>query len=176
LDVNAAARAGFHRLFMENQRRVFGCILSLLPRMADAEEVFQDACVIILSKADQFSPGTDFARWACQIARFEVYNYRRRGKSMNLWMNDSLVEELAETRLAESAWLEDRYTALRECLQRLRPADRSLIEARYVGKTTSRGLAQRLGMPENTVYKALGRIRRALGMCVDRRIAGEENQ
>ena len=34
--------------------------------------------MVILGKAAQFAAGTDFFRWACQIAKYEVYNYRRR--------------------------------------------------------------------------------------------------
>ncbi len=164
----------FHRLFMENQRRLFGYILTLLPDIAHAEEVFQNACVIILSKADQFASDEDFVRWGCQVAKLEVYNYRRRRQTERVRFSDAVLESLAKRQLSSGGRLEAREQALRSCLERLRVEDRRLISARYAGKTTSRALAQELGMLENTVYKALGRIRRTLRMCVDKRLAQEE--
>jgi RNA polymerase sigma-70 factor, ECF subfamily len=173
-NAHSAQSGGFHRLFLSNQRRLFGYILTLLPRMEEAEEVLQDASVIILSKAADFRPGTDFLCWACQIAKFEVFNYRRRHQGERLRMTDAALDAVADRRLAEREHLETRHRALWECLERLPPRDRSLIEARYAEKTTSRALAVKLGMIENTVYKALGRIRRALRVCIERKVAQED--
>jgi RNA polymerase sigma-70 factor, ECF subfamily len=163
----------FHRLFLENQQQLFSYVLALLPCMQQAEEVFQNACVIILSKADQFEPGTEFLRWACQIAKFEVYNFRRRSSSGNLTLSSSVLEMLAEREPPLGSHSETRQRALRRCLDSLSTSDRRLIEARYAESASSRELAKKLSLQENTVYKALGRIRRALRRCVDARIAQE---
>jgi RNA polymerase sigma-70 factor, ECF subfamily len=163
----------FHRLFVENQRRVFGYAVTLLPEIAAAEEVFQNACVVMLSKAEQFRPGTDFVRWACQIVKLEVYNYRRRQQANRVRFSDALLESLAQRQLASGGQSDVRRAALHQCLNTLRADDRRLIEARYAGRATSRGLAREFGMLENTVYKALGRIRRALRLCVSKKMAQE---
>src|ERR1700731_4246085 len=92
LDCLGMESTQFHRLFLENQRRVFGFVLTMLPRFADAEEVFQNACVVILSKAAEFGPGTDFAAWACQIARFEAFAYRRRQQVERQRFSGALVD------------------------------------------------------------------------------------
>ncbi len=51
--------------------------------------------------------------------------------------------------------LEPRRTALRDCLQKLRPEDRRLVQVRYADNCNTRGLAEKLHMQENTAYKAL---------------------
>ncbi|MGO9114362.1 MAG: sigma-70 family RNA polymerase sigma factor [Thermoguttaceae bacterium] len=165
----------FHRLFLENQRRLFGFVLTFLPRIDQAEEVFQNVCVILLDKFDQFEPDTSFIRWACQIARYEVLSFRRQCQRKHCSLSEAEIELLAERQLDMGPQLESRQTALRHCLKRLRLEDRRLIEARYAGNTNSRALAESLQMCENTVYKALGRIRRALRRCVDAKVAQEDH-
>jgi RNA polymerase sigma-70 factor, ECF subfamily len=165
----------FHRLFVQNQRRIFGHILTLLPRLADAEEVFRQSCVVILSKADQFLPGTDFVRWACQIAQYEVYNYRRRKSSERLRFDHALLEKIAARRLEKADRLEAEATALRGCVEKLSASDRRTIEERYRRKITLQALAVESGRSVNTVYKAVQRIRRALRQCVENAIARQNH-
>ena len=148
-------RSEFHRLFIENQRRLFGFVLTLLPRIDEAEEVFQNICVVLLGKFDAFEPGTSFIRWACQIAKFEVLSYRRRTRRDHCIFNECEIELLAERRLEMEPELEPRRTALRDCLQKLRPEDRRLVQVRYADNCNTRGLAEKLHMQENTAYKAL---------------------
>jgi RNA polymerase sigma-70 factor (ECF subfamily) len=169
-------RSEFHRLFVENQRRLFGFVLTLLPRIDEAEEVFQNICVVLLGKFDAFEPGTSFIRWACQIAKYEVLNYRRRSRRDHLVFTENEVELLAERRLELEPELDSRRTALRQCLQKLRPEDRRLVQARYAGNCNARVAAERLHMQENTVYKALQRIRRALRRCIDATLARERGE
>jgi RNA polymerase sigma-70 factor (ECF subfamily) len=168
------AQVEFQRLFLENQRRVFGYILTLVPSLDDAREIFQNVCVVIFSKSGQFAAGTDFAKWACQIAHFEVFNYRRRRQKEGAWLSSDVLEALAAKRLEAAGELEARQAALQSCLGKMRPKDRELIETRYRRNLTSRNLAAELGRPADTVYKALRRIRRALYQCIERTLAREE--
>jgi RNA polymerase sigma-70 factor, ECF subfamily len=163
----------FHRLFMQSQRRIFGHILTLLPRMADAEDVFQQTCVILLGKAAQFTPGTDFVRWACQIAQYEVYNYRRRQQAERLHFNDGLLDKIAARRLESRDALDAELDAMHKCVDKLPASDRQLIQEQYRRRVTSRALAAELGRPINTVYKAIQRIRRGLRECIERAILRE---
>ncbi len=47
----------FMRLFLENERRIFGFILTLLPHWADAEDVFQETAGVLWNKFDDFQSG-----------------------------------------------------------------------------------------------------------------------
>jgi RNA polymerase sigma-70 factor, ECF subfamily len=160
-------REEFHQLFIENQHRVFAYILTVLPRVDDAREVFQSTCLILLNKADQFEPGTSFVKWACQIAHFEVCNYRRRRQREFLVIEDQVLESLLAKQLAQLEQIGNRQEALRLCLDRLPSQDRQLIDARYQRNITARQLARELGRPEDTVYKALRRIRSRLQQCIE---------
>ena len=168
------ADADFHDLFVENQRRVFGYILTLLPKLDDAKEVFQATSVVIFKKADQFVQGTDFAKWACQIAHFEVCNYRRKRHKEFLVLDTEVLESIAAKQAAGVENVDYRQAALRQCLGKLNADDRQLIEARYRRNVTARQLAAEMSRPADNVYKALQRIRRRLQQCIERTLAAEE--
>ena len=42
----------------------------------DAEDVLQEANLVLWRKFDQYQEGTNFFAWACQIIRYEVLKYQ----------------------------------------------------------------------------------------------------
>lgn len=172
----STAEYEFHDLFMKNQRRIFGYILTLLPRLDDANEVFQSTSVVIFRKADQFVQGTEFAKWACQIAHFEVCNYRRKRHAKLLVLDTEVLDSLAAKQMASAAADNRRQAALQSCLSKLRKSDRQLIEERYRRNVTARQLAAEMSRPADSVYKALRRIRGRLQQCIDRTLGSEDHR
>jgi hypothetical protein len=64
--------------------------------------------------------------------------------------------------------------ALEECLKKLPEADRVLLDRRYVEEdSTLQELAEESGQTANVLYKALGRIRRQLLECINRKLASD---
>ena len=165
----------FVRLFVKNQRRISAFITTLLPNSADAEDVLQETSVISWQKFHEFQPGTNFASWACSIARFEVLKFRRQQRPAQLIFSDTLLEELANRQLEEIDEFDVRYTALAICMEKQRPVDRELFCRYYQSDNTAKQVAEQLDRPVNTVYKALNRIRRALHECISRYIAREKH-
>jgi len=165
--------AEFLRCYTQNYHRIFGFILTLLPNTADAEEVLQETSIVLWNKFDTFEQGTDFVRWACAVAQRMTLKYRRERKKGPLLLGEEMLQEIASVRLESSDLLEQRRGILAGCMKKLSDPDRKLIQQQYAEKMTSRKLAVRLGRPENTVYKALSRIRRQLMECVDRVIRVE---
>lgn len=162
----------FVALFAEHREELFRFILSILPHQADAEDIFQRTSVVLWRKFGNFTPGTNFFRWAARVAQLEVLDYcKKRGRERVGFWSTELVEAIADTREAEEGWLADQRYALTDCLSRLRPRDRELVELRYTTKTTSKALAESLGKPAVTVYKNLTRIRRWLSECIERKLA-----
>jgi RNA polymerase sigma-70 factor (ECF subfamily) len=166
----------FMRLFVENQRRVHAFIATLLPNLADAEDVLQETSVTAWRKFSEFQVGTDFVRWACTIARLEVLKYRRQQKPGRLLFSDAMVENLADHQINQSETLEGWNQALADCMAKLRAVDRELFLRCSTSDATARQVADQLGRPANTVYKAIARIRKALVECVQRAVAREERK
>lgn len=166
----------FVQLFTHHQRRLFLYILSQVANSIDAEEILQEANVVIWSKSAQFREGTNFLAWVSQIANFEVMKYRARRKRNRLYFSDEFLETVSKEALERSDEFEQRRVALVECLAKLRSKDRDLIEQRYAPGERGKRLAEQLGRPANSVYQTLGRIRRVLMECIQRRITEETSK
>lgn len=168
---SAAPGPEFVQLFTHYQRRLFLYILSQIPNPIEAEEVQQETNVVIWSKFAQFRPGTNFLAWVSQIANFEVMKYRSRRKRDRMQFSDEFLETVSRESLERSDELEDRRKALIECIEKLRPRDRELIQQRYAPGEKGKHLAEQIGRPANSVYQSLGRIRRSLMDCIQRRLS-----
>ena len=122
----------------------------------------------------RFQLGTSFVKWTSVIALNQVRKFRRNQHRRPAILSDGVVEMLATEAVERSDLLDARRSALHHCIDRLREPDRDLVRQCYSGAyATLRDAAERLGKPTNTVYKAMGRIRRTLHDCINRTLAGE---
>ncbi|MEY2725248.1 MAG: hypothetical protein RLZZ458_1115 [Planctomycetota bacterium] len=161
----------FVRLFTTAQRALYLSILPLVHSPADAEEVLQEANIVILSKWSQFTPGSNFLAWCRAIARLEVFRFRRRNFHRVQLMDDDVMQLIADKIEEEPIDTERDRKILLECLGKLREQDRDLIRRRYAAGASGDQVAHQLGRPANSVYQSLGRIRRMLLECIRRRLA-----
>lgn len=171
--VRAVPDAEFVELFTKHQRRLFLLILTQIPDPIEAEEILQNVNVIIWKKCGQFLPGTNFLAWAATIAHFEVLKYRSQRARERLVFSEEFLANVAQEVAERSDELERRRLALKDCIEKLRSDDRTLIEQRYAPGETGKHLAERIGRPSNSVYQSLGRIRRTLWECIERRLSAE---
>jgi RNA polymerase sigma-70 factor, ECF subfamily len=164
----------FVALFALHNRGIYKYILTLLANSDSTQEVFQETSVVLWHKFDEFQPGTSFLAWACRVAYFEVLKHRQSYRRDRLRFNDDLLHTLAEERSTGEGMLQVRRRALPDCMEKLPPNDRELIEQRYAGDETILQIAERTGRPSNTLYKALERIRRTLMKCIEEEMANKE--
>lgn len=165
----------FVQLFSRNQRRLFLHILALVGNPDDAEEILQETNVVIWSKYSQFKLGTNFVAWAFTIAKFEVLVFRDKRRTSKLRFSDDLINVIADESEQTQDDLDMRRTALQECLKKLRPQDRELIELRYEPGNRGNTVADTIGRPTNSVYQSFSRIRKTLFECVTRRLATDKS-
>jgi len=164
----------FAQLLATCQRPVFLYALGLLHNATDAEEVLQETNVVLWRKFSQFQAGTDFVRWACRIAYYEVLKFRERKPRPERVLSNEFIETLAvET---ERSWdqLDDRRVALSGCLAQLAPRDRQLVLRRYQPGATTRGVAEALRRSVQGTRRSLHRIRMDLLSCIQRTLDAEE--
>jgi RNA polymerase sigma-70 factor (ECF subfamily) len=158
------------------QQRLAGFVRALLPNPTDADEVLQETNIVIWQKIDQFDPerpGSDFLSWAFRIAALQAKSYRRR-QARRPGFSDELMEELTVAAIGEQPMLEARRDALRVCMQALPGEERVLVEQCYAPGARIYEVAKTLTRTPTSVYRSLRRIRRALSVCVQRRLAGAE--
>ena len=155
--------------FRSISAELFKFIFLLAPDHAEAEDVLQETSVILWRKFGEFQSGTDFFRWAAQIARNVVRDFRKKAaRDRHQFWNADVIESIAETRLSDNDSLMQQRTLLAGCVRTLMPADRELMRRCFGRNRTIKAAAERLGRPVNTVYKALNRIRRILMACVEK--------
>ena len=68
----------FLGLYGSHDRRLYLYTLTLLPRPVHAEEVLQEANLVLWRRFDEYQCGTNFFAWACQIIRYKVLKFRER--------------------------------------------------------------------------------------------------
>lgn len=161
-------------LLQLHQQRILGYIYALLHNLADAEDVYQQTSLILWRKFDAFDPESDFYRWACKVAHFEVLNFLRAKKCSHVHFSESFLEELAAIELpSDDTALRQRHEALTNCIERLPERDRRLIDLCYGGEQTFKQVAEQLGRSVQGVYNSLGRVRGILFDCIHRILAAE---
>src|SRR5205807_8687623 len=129
----------FLRLFLQNERRLYAYILTLLPHRADVDDVLQDASLVMWDKFDERQPPDDFAAWGCRIAYFKVLDFYKKSQRSRVRFSQPMLERLAETVVEQSSTLglDERREALTGCIEKLQPKDRDLLTRRFApGATT----------------------------------------
>src|SRR5262249_57400719 len=109
----------FVRLLGQNQRRLFLYVMNLVPNWTDAEEVIQEANLVLWREFGQFQPGTNFLAWACKVAFHQVLAWRKRKQRDRLEFSEAFLEAVAAEASAAADVLEERSTALAGCIAKL---------------------------------------------------------
>ncbi len=162
------------RLFSQHQRWLYGYLTALTGNAADADDVFQEVCVVMWQQHGKFEVGSHFVSWLSVIAYHQVQKFWRERKRNRNFLCDDVIKQIAESVPEDAELSESRRQALGKCLQKLTDNDRQLVQHRYSDrKTTSKAAAAELGRPAASVYKALNRIRKTLFECVSQKLNAE---
>lgn len=158
----------FVRLMTEHQGRLFAYIFSLIGDPDAANDVLQEANIVLWRDAKEFRPGSNFKAWAFRVAHFQVMTWRQRQIRDRLVFEDDMMEVLAFAARDTDAAFDVRQERLNGCLAKLQPAHREMIRLRYAEGTALESIARERGMTANAVMQALFRIRQSLMLCVAR--------
>ena len=163
----------FATLLATCQRQVFLYVMGLLHHAADAEEVLQETNLVLWRKFHEYQPGTEFGRWACSVAYYEVLKLREKKMRHGRIFSDEFIDSLAAAGPPPTDELESRREALQGCLAKLSQEDRQLVLSRYQPAANTRSVAGVLGRSAQGTRRALHRIRTALLVCIERTLSRE---
>lgn len=152
-------------------------VQSLMPGDSSAHDVMQQANATLWKKRRDFELGTNFRAWAFSVARYEVLNYRKqqaRDARLGLVFSDELQEVMTEELSQEADDLSLRQDVLRDCLEKLRPADKELILSRYFKDETLQTFAEQVGRSVGGLKVTLHRLRSSLQTCIEKNLPAEE--
>ena len=158
----------FAEQLQEVQYRLTAYIFALLRNWEDTQEVYQQTCVTLWRKFDEFEGRSSFATWACGVARLTVKDYLKRQHRyrarFSQAMEDQLVSAIADIPSDEE---EARQAALEGCIEKLSPKDRQLVRDCYGGQHSVAAVAAELGRSTRGLYGTLRKLRERLLRCVN---------
>lgn len=173
---NAPDHESFVRALTRHERVIRAYIRgSGISRPEDVDEIAQEVSLIAWQKFDQLENVEDFARWACVIARYRVLEFRRNRFRDRLVLNEQVFDLLVDEAMNEIDTHEARLTHLEDCLDKLPPAGRKLVQAAYEPGTSIDKLAPSAGKNANALYQQLWRLRKLLRDCVENAIKHDPN-
>lgn len=160
--------AEFLQLLTRQEMRLRSLSLSLVPHWADAEEVLQQAFLVMWKKFDTFDRNASFFSWSTTIVVLTAKDFRKRQRNSIVQFNDEFYDLVADETDESADELSEREAVLSECFKKLKPRHRELINQRYEQRFSGEQIAALMNTSVDAVYQALARIRKALFDCVTR--------
>jgi len=165
----------FVRLFSQHERGLYGYILSLVPNIAEADEVSQETNLLLWKEFNRSDPIRDFGAWARTIAYYQVLAYRKAASRERLQFDTELLDVLADRAAARWDELVARQSCLMDCLSQLSAIKQQIIRLYYRFDMTAKAIAEQLGRRVASVEKTLVRSRLALHDCIETAMRREEH-
>ena len=172
MDSSDAKRDRVLKAALECRTELIAYARSLLGDYATADDVVQEALLVVVKKFDQFQEGTSMLAWCRSIVRIEVLRAKQRKQREQTLAQrllddaiDAAFDEFHTTRRREDAesWRE----ALRCCLERVPEQGQGVLRARFADELSYQQIGERLGMTIEAVRKALFRLKKQVRSCVE---------
>ncbi len=156
----------FVRLLSTQERMLSAYVMTLVPHPQDADDILQNAKVVMWRSFSQFRPGTNFGAWSRKVAFHQVLSYRKRKQRDKLQFSDEFLKLVAEEIDNSAEHLEQRQQLLNQCLARLPEDHREVMRLRYHEGLEIETMATRLNRTVAALYRLLSRVRHNLHECV----------
>jgi RNA polymerase sigma-70 factor (ECF subfamily) len=163
----------FVSLLLTAEPQIYAFLRAQVLDRNDAADLFQETATVLWQKFGEFAPDSNFAAWACQIAKHKVQHYYRTRQRQRYVFGEGLLELIAQKSEEVGSEIADMRRALADCMEKLRPADREILQRCYVAGTSVQQVAEECGRPFDTIKSVLKRSRRALFECIQRTLAEE---
>ena len=157
----------FSRLVQQVSGQVVTYLHAVLLDWNDAEDVFQESCLVLWEKFDEFVPGTNFLGWAIRIAQNKAMHFQRSRRRLAKFLNCELQASLAAVVSGrDAAATNASLAALTICMDRLSQSDQDLVRRCYGDRVPVSRIASHLGRSPASVHHSLRRVRTLLLECI----------
>jgi RNA polymerase sigma-70 factor (ECF subfamily) len=163
-------------LLARHERPLGAYVMTMVPHAQDADDILQEAKVIMWRHFAKFEPGTNFGAWARKIAFHQVLAHRKRKQRDRLDFSEDFLRAVAEEADRSADHLERREHILHDCLAKL-PADhREVLHLRYHENLSLEDMASRLDRTVGAIYRLLSRVRHCLHDCVTKTLSRPDHE
>jgi RNA polymerase sigma-70 factor (ECF subfamily) len=163
-------------LLARHERQLGAYVMTMVPHPQDADDILQEAKVVMWRHFGKFESGTNFGAWARKIAFNQVLNYRKRKQRDRLDFSEEFLRAVADEVESHAEHFEHRDRALNDCLSKLPSDHRETLHLRYHEGLSLDDMAGRLGRTVAALYRQLSRVRHALHECVSKALSRPENE
>ena len=162
-------------LLIQHQTAVRLYIESLMPGDHAADDVAQETNSKIWEKREDFELGTNFKAWIFSFSRYQVRKYRYgQAKDARLVFCEALEETIADELPKYLEDLSEHQHALQACLEKLKMADRELLQHRYFENSGLETYSNKVGRSVGVLKVTLHRIRNKLQDCINKKLRLEK--
>jgi RNA polymerase sigma-70 factor (ECF subfamily) len=158
-------------LLARHERLLGAYVMTMVPHPADADDILQEAKVVMWRHFAKFERGTNFVAWARKVAFHQVLAFRKRKHRDRLDFSEDFLRTVSEEVERHSDQLERRERVLHECVAKLPPEHRETLHLRYHENLSLEEMAARLSRTVGALYRLLSRVRHVLHECVTRSLA-----
>jgi len=172
MDNSGQHTSDFVGRMMTAQPRLRAYIRMMIYNPSDVNDILQEVATVGWQKYGQYDPARPFEAWVMGIARNCVLEYMREQGRRACPLSNEAIELLESEAVEASSSASQIEEVLEHCLSKLTANDHLLVRMRYEESRTNRVVAERLGMSESKVSRALNRIHAQLLLCIKRQQRG----
>jgi RNA polymerase sigma-70 factor, ECF subfamily len=159
-------RLAMQVLFARHHVKIYRFVLRLVRNESMAEDLISEAFLEIWRQAGKFEGRSTVSTWMLSIARFKALSTLRRRTEQELDEEVAgAIEDQADNPEAALA-KKDKSAALRQCLTKLSPDHREVIDLVYYHDKSVKEVASIVGIPEATVKTRMFYARKKLSELV----------
>ena len=162
--------------YMQLRSEFMGYLYAMTRDAELGEEVYQNAAVVVIEKAETAETIRNFRAWAKEVVRRQALYAirarevsRRHGRAMSPELLAAVSNTFTQDESADSI-VRDEARALRQCLDGLSTDKRELVAMRYERDSSFDEISVNTGSTAAAVQRALSRIRKMLHACIQRRM------
>ena len=155
-------RLAMQVLFARHHVRVYRFVLRLVGNPSVAEDLISEVFLDVWRQADRFEGRSAVSTWMRAIARFKALSALRKRPDEEL--DEEAAEAIEDTSDNPEVALEkkDKSAVLRQCLEKLSPEHKEIIDLVYYHEKSVEEVAEIVGIPENTVKTRMFYARKKL--------------
>jgi RNA polymerase sigma-70 factor (ECF subfamily) len=162
------------QILTQQRDRLFAQAWAIVRDAQLVEDTLQELSILAIQKGGSLEDEKHLTAWLRRSVRFKALEVLRMHGRAPLAINDAILDQI------ESYWAErDRHNdtrrvdALAECLDRLTPKNRRLLQLRYVDGKKSAEIAAVVGHKADVIYTMIARVHRSLRECVEAKLQEE---
>ncbi|MDG2380648.1 MAG: sigma-70 family RNA polymerase sigma factor [Pirellulaceae bacterium] len=161
--------------FLQHQNDFMSYLMAITRDLSAAEEIFQNAAIVVMERSVDDEPIRDFRAWSKEIVRRQALRHLR-DESKNQWMRSLeplLLDQITRVFLEDDSsemHAKQQSLALRQCVSESSEVHRKMLALRYEQRASFADIGQAIDRSEMAVQRSLSRLRKRLYDCVQSKL------